>query len=270
MQCFSYFLRNTHLNPAVVFTFLCILVLVLGLVKLWRKCTGAKLWSFLAGAIVFAVFALGLENLLHQVCLLGDSPLSRAILGSPLLYTLYGSLSAGVFEETGRLCGFRLLLREEREWPCSVACGIGHGGCEAIALVAVPYLMMILVQLHVLGWSSSIAEIMHTAVRLRWSTALIAVLERCSAMMIHIGLSMLVFTAAWQKGKLWHYPAAIALHALADVPAALYQFGTLPYLAAVEICAFVWGALCLVLGILALRRYDRRERVNQGPELEIY
>ena len=78
-------------------------------------------------------------------------------------------------------------------------------------------------------------------------------------MMFHTGLSMLVFTAAWQKGKRWLYPAAILLHALADAPAGLYQVQGSPSVWVVEAWTFLLGMACLSLGIWQLKRYTDTE-----------
>lgn len=43
------------------------------------------------------------------------------------------------------------------------------------------------------------------------------------AIVLHTSLSVIVFASIKMKGKLWLYPVAIVLHALFDVPAALYQ-----------------------------------------------
>ena len=46
---------------------------------------------------------------------------------------------------------------------------------------------------------------------------LLGLWERFSALILHLGLSVLVWTAVRKGGKwLWLFPAAIALHALVD------------------------------------------------------
>jgi uncharacterized membrane protein YhfC len=82
-------------------------------------------------------------------------------------------------------------------------------------------------------------------------------LERLSAIMAHIGLSVLVFAAARKRGRFFLFPVAILLHAVLDVPAALYQQGLLTILP-LEIITFVLGALLLIIGIAVYRRLDRR------------
>ena len=53
---------------------------------------------------------------------------------------------------------------------------------------------------------------------------LIGLWERISALVLHLGLSMLVWVAVRKGGKwLWLFPAAIVLHAIVDAGAVMLQ-----------------------------------------------
>ena len=55
-------------------------------------------------------------------------------------------------------------------------------------------------------------------------TLLIGLWERFSALVLHLGLSLMVWAAVRKGGKwLWLFPAAIALHAIVDAGAVLLQ-----------------------------------------------
>ena len=89
--------------------------------------------------------------------------------------------------------------------------------------------------------------------------------ERISAMLAHIGLSMIMFVAAKQKGKLWLYPVAIFMHALLDVPAMLYQLGILGIsLSIVESAALVIGVIYLLIGRKILNNYSISRKQDYG------
>ena len=101
------------------------------LLLVWLKKTGAKAMPFFVGAGIFILFALILEQILHTFCMVLDNPVSRVIKSSVVLYTLYGGLAAGVFEETGRFVAFKVMKsRASRE--TAITYGIGHGGIESI------------------------------------------------------------------------------------------------------------------------------------------
>ena len=241
---------------ALMIGFVYSIALPVGLMIWWKRKTGEKLWCFIAGTLCFMLFAMGLENILHTVCLMGENPVSVFLMASPVAYTLYAALAAGLFEETGRLFGFKVLLKQQREKACSVAYGIGHGGIEVFIILGVSYLMVLLVKSGVpLGDAETTATMAQAADAIQPGTVCIAMFERLSAVMAHIGLSMLVFLAARKKGKGWLYPAAILLHALLDTSAALYQFGVIHSLWVVEGSAFVLGLAYLLLGRRLLRGY---------------
>ncbi len=236
-------------NVVIVIVFLYSIIFPVGMLIWWKRRTGISLWCFIAGAVCFPVFALVLESLLHGICLGGNNRISEVILASPVLFTLYASFAAGLFEETARLFGFRVLLKDHKEKECATAYGIGHGGSEVIIILGINYLVLALAQMGLqFGTETATAALLETAKMITFETAGLAMFERISAMMLQIGLSMIMFTASKKKGKLWLYPAAILLHALADVPAALYQYQVIHSAAVVEIYAFILGLVYLQAG----------------------
>ncbi len=234
-------------NIAIVIAVLYAVLFPAGMLLWWKKRTGVSLWCFIAGAVCFPVFVLGLESQLHRFFLGGTSRISEVILASPELYMLYASLAAGIFEETARLFGFKILLKNHEEKECAAAYGIGHGGSEVLIVLGINYLVLALAQMGV-QFGTATSAILETAKMISFSNTGIAMFERISAMMLQIGLSMIMFAASKKKGKLWLYPAAILLHALADAPAALYQAGTIHSVAVVEVYAFILGLVCLQAG----------------------
>lgn len=248
-----------NINSALIITLAFSLLLPIGLLIWWKKKTGEKLWCFIAGGICFLLFAYVLEALMHQYLLGMNVTSAAAITGSPLLYMLYASFAAGIFEETGRLFGYKVLLKNHREKECAVAYGIGHGGMEVLLILTATYAVYVLVQLGIqIADEATNAQMEEIAKSVTVGLGSVALLERVSALMTHIGLSMIVFTAAREKGKFWLYPAAICLHALADMPAALAQIGVISSIVLIEALAFVMGLALLLLGIRTLKGYAAR------------
>lgn len=230
-------------------------VLPLGLFIWWKIKTGARIWCFISGALCFFIFAAILESLVNQFVLNGGNAVSETLLGSPLLYTVYGSLAAGLFEESGRLFGYKVLLRNHTEKECAVAYGIGHGGIEVVLMLGATYFVYLLALLGMpFGDETTTALVVSTANSVDIWSAFLAAFERVSAMMLHIGLSMIMFVAAKRKGKIWLYPVSILIHALSDVPAALFQSGVITDILLAEAIIFVVGALVLVAGKKILDR----------------
>lgn len=196
----------------------------------------ARLSTILIGAGTFIVFALVLESILHQLVLKGPS--GAAILDNTLLYALYGGLAAGVFEETGRFLSMKFLMKKEPSKPLpGIAYGVGHGGVEMLIIFGITMIGNLVLSAMV---NSGQADALfasapeEAAVQLQAQldqlqttgagTWLVGLWERFSALVLHLGLSLLVWVAVRKGGKwLWLFPAAILLHALVDAGAVLLQ-----------------------------------------------
>ena len=219
----------------------------------WKKRCNLTNFPFIMGSLCFLLFAMGLEQMLHAVVIGMENPISERINNTPWLYVLYGCLAAGIFEETGRYFGFSVLLRNYKEKEVSVAYGIGHGGIETIMTLGLTYGMLALVSLGVSLGDEQTSELLWKTINSAGAGEMcLAMLERVSAMMLHIGLSVLVF-AAVRRGKKLLYPLAIVLHALSNISAGLYQVGILSNIILVEFITFVC-ALCVLGGAVSLYR----------------
>ena len=244
-------------NIVITATLLFSLVLPLGLIIWWKKKTGAKLWTFIVGAICFTVFAMVLEQILHTLCLRQNNSVSNFIVNNTIVYMLYGAFAAGVFEETGRLFGFKILLKKYNEKKDAIAYGIGHGGIEVIFILGISYLYFFLAICGVtVGDEATTQTLLDAVNNLQVSTCCMAMIERVSAMLVHVGLSMIVFVAAREKGKFWLFPVAILMHAIMDAPATLYQVGVPIPLWALEVEMIVLGIVYFVIGKKILDKYS--------------
>jgi len=231
----------------------------------------------IAGIAIFALFAMVIERALNDY-VLHRNEATATFLSHPLAFVVYGALAAGICEEVGRFIGMRLLIKRASAsaaaTPASahqtprtddgtaLAYGLGHGGAEA-------WLVGVMVQVQWILFAvfenrgqldsylsnlptESLMRIHLILASLTPQTAGIFALERIAALVFQIGLSVLMWRglrAGW-RGIL---PLAIALHALVDVPAALFQAQLVP-LAAVD--AVYALAAVVVVGLLfkTLRR----------------
>lgn len=83
------------------------------------------------GIIVFLVFTQILEKLVH-LFVIGNNLIHNSI-----LFSIYGALAAGIFEEIGRFLAFKTILKDNHEWKDGLAYGLGHGGIEVIIIGAI-------------------------------------------------------------------------------------------------------------------------------------
>ena len=260
--------------PSLVITIVFMIAIPVFSLVFWRrKHTMQTNFSYLiAGALGFIVSARVLELGVHYFCILADNPVSRFITGNTFAYVLYGTLMAGVFEECGRYVVLKYIMKKNRTRENSVMYGIGHGGIEILAVLLpsmITYLLIAVlfssgkvdVALSTLKISEETAAAALPSVRaaasFNFARMAMNVVERVFAMLLHIGLTVIVFHGV-VNSKAVFLPLAILLHMLMDTFPALYQRGVLP-LWSVE----VWAALCTaVVVLIAFKLYRRMEPQN--------
>lgn len=196
----------------------------------------AKASTILIGAGTFILFALVLEAIMHQLVLKG--PHGAAIIGNTLWYALYGGLAAGLFEETGRFLAMTFLMKKEPSTGIpALAYGVGHGGIEMIVIFGITMISNLVLSLMINSGQAGFlvsqtpaeaaAQVQAQLNQLQSASAgswLIGLWERISALVLHIGLSLMVWVAVRRRGKwLWLFPAAIALHAFVDAGVVILQ-----------------------------------------------
>ncbi len=225
---------------AMIFVALLTVALPLGLMLALRRRSG-KWGPFWVGVLIFVVSAMVLEQVFHTLVFM--SPLGPVLQGSLLATALYGGLAAGLFEETGRLAAFRLLLRGERAPVTALAYGAGHGGVEAVLLVGLTMVNNLALAALVGGGAVTDPAVLAAAETLAATPAgmfLWAGLERCSAVALHLANSVLVFAAV--RGRRYGlYLLAILTHAVANFLAVMLS--TAVPTAVVELAVLAWSLL---------------------------
>lgn len=235
---------------------------------IWFRWRGADISPFFVGCAVMLLFAFILEAGAHAFVF--RSAAAPALEGNIWLYALYGGLMAGIFEESGRFVAFKTVLRKRRENDRNALMyGAGHGGFEALMVLTVGMAANLMLAAVVnsgqgaslvAGLPADLAAQVEQSLMLLAATRpaeyLLGVAERLIAVTLHVALSVLVWFAAKSPGRLWLFPAAIALHAAVDALAVI-----LPFLAvAPAIIELVFAAATAVVGFLSWSVW-RRESV---------
>lgn len=231
-----------------------------------------KISWLIAGAAGFVISARMLEVGVHYLCIVADNPVSRFINGNTAAFVIYGITMAGIFEECGRLIILKYILKKDRTRENAVIYGIGHGGIE-ILTVLLPAMILYLAIAVMFSQGDTEAALKTLNITEETATAALPsvqaaaafdyammamnVMERLLAMLIHIGLTIVVYYGVVNAKKLC-LPAAILLHMLADTFPALYQRGILP-LWAVEIWIAFWT---LMIMLIAAKLYKRMSEIG--------
>lgn len=215
----------------------------------------------LFGALTFILFAVILEGALNGFLL--NNAVTAPFFGNAWVLVPYGALMAGVFEEIGRYTMMRFALKKHRDWKDGLAFGIGHGGIESILILGLSNLTMIIYAYQINAGTfdqlmsnenlkSALLPIKEQLIATSPLMTALGPIERVCAIALHIALSVLVMYAIKSK-KIKYLVSAIVIHALFDVPAALYQTGVLPNVFIVE-AIIVLFAILAVLYIVRSRK----------------
>lgn len=244
-------------------------VLIAALIYFLRKYKfGVK--PLLVGAGVFIVFALVLEGLLNHFILVWNGP-TAAFFKNPIAFAIYGALAAGVFEETGRLAGFKLFFKKSHEWKHGIAYGLGHGGIELLIFGGLLSLSQISnVSLSFMINNGTFSKLQKTVANMPAQSAaldkareqLISLpswefflggLERIDAFFIQLALSILVLYAV-AHSRYFFYIIAIIMHAAVDFSSALYQAHSIP-IQFTEIITTIFAIIAAAFVILSRKLY---------------
>ena len=247
----------------------------------WLLKKKEKFTTVLIGAATWFVFAVLLEAIPKYLLFNPSTSLGKTIVGNAALYTVIGALMAGIFEETGRIVAFKTLLRKRTNKETGISHGIGHGGFEAIFLLAVTGIQYITYASMINSGAfqtvvdiasaagadvSSLETLPSQIMAITPMNGVLSVVERAFAILLHIGLSILVFNAV-RRSKIGYYFLAVLLHALFDVPAALYQRGVLN-LYIVEVMLAIYSVLFFVIVYRTLYKRDDNISALHAPDCQ--
>ena len=195
-----------------------------------KKVTGGSYKAFFWGCFIMFLFAMTLESIIHQFVYSTD--FGQKIWNNALWYAIYGGLMAGIFEETGRFIAFKYPLKKQWDKDANaLTYAAGHGGFEMFNILFFGMLNNI-TYATVMKYPDKMAEVFEKAtaeqavqIQQVYDTLattpawmyLLAIVERCGALVLHFGLSVLVWFAVKKgKKKFYLFPLAILLHAFVD------------------------------------------------------
>ncbi len=229
-------ISNLVIAALIICGLLCVIIPLVALIIYKKKNRDIKAMNAFWGGLAFFVFAMVLEQLLHMVML-------PVVKNNIWLYAIYGAFAAGIFEETARFVVFKTIMRKDTDPRNSIMYGIGHGGIESALIAGIGLINFAVIGILVnavgvdetlkMSGATTEATIAAATAQIEALTqqsvgmCFVSVFERLLTMVLHTALSVWVFRAAKEKGKIWLYPAAILMHAAVDFPAALFQRGML-------------------------------------------
>lgn len=227
----------------------------------FRKKKRADIAPFFIGVIVFIFFVTVLESSVHRIVF--GLPFGEIIKNNVILYALYGGMMAAIFEETGRLIAFGLILRKNKDKSIN-ACmyGAGHGGIEAASVLGLTMIGSLALSVSInSGLISTIldnvggndlTQLKDTVNTLTMSPPyifLLGIVERIFAVILQISLSVLVWSSV--RGKRYLFALALLIHFVADTLIVILNGFHVP-LIYVEL---IFGVVSIIVALFSRKIY---------------
>ena len=189
----------------------------------------------------------------------------------PTFNAILLGLLAGLFEETARWVGYKLLKKQGNSFGAALTLGAGHGGVEAVA-VGVTVLATLVSMLALRSMGSANLPVPQDQLALAqqqmaayfatpWYLPLAGAIERIGALALHISLSVMVWLSFSRRNALWFW-GAVLYHALVDGLVVLASsFGANIWLLELLTLVVAFSGLFVVLRI-----GKRQEQIMQVAE----
>ncbi len=176
-----------------------------------------NLKPFFIGSAVFLISQIFLRLPIIQVVLPNFFWFNSMMALEPILFSIFLGVTAGVFEEVGRYLGFKFALKNNREFNDGLACGLGHGGIEAILITGLANINSLILLVAIQNGTLGSNEIQVKAIfeNTTFLMAIMGGLERIFAMSIHVGLTILVLYSIKLTKKKYLF-LAIVIHSIID------------------------------------------------------
>lgn len=223
-----------------------------------------SLSCFLLGIGCFFLFASVIESLLHYYLLEVNKTTSSVIMGSTIIFSLYGAFMAGIFEEVGRFIMMKFFMKKDQEFKDGFMFGLGHGFIESSIIIGSSFLNYIIYSFMINsgsfdsalasvpeGSKAAVMDLKNFLINTSPSIYLLGGFERVLAIIIHIAFSLIVLYGIRNK-KIQYLFIAILGHAIVDIPAGLYQKSVIS-LNFTYICLII-SVIILVFVIIKLRK----------------
>ena len=245
---------ETSTITAIILMVIIGMAVPLTIAAIWKIKTKEPISTIFIGAVTFILFAIILESIPKVFLFQVKNPISDYIANNKWVFVIVPALLAGIFEESGRFVAFKFLLKKRKNKKTAISYGIGHSGIEMVFILTFAGIQcLVFAQMINSGQFAKLLEqagnnqvqlkslqaIPQLIASISFGTLGISLIERISAILVHITCSILVFYSVHFKNKKILFPIAILLHTFIDIFAGLYQTKLVTNLIIIEGLVFV-------------------------------
>ncbi|MGL4739778.1 MAG: YhfC family glutamic-type intramembrane protease [Sarcina sp.] len=181
----------------------------------------------------------------------------------PVLYVLILSFTAGLFEETGRYIGFKVIKEKTLGFKDAIAFGIGHGGIEAmllVGMVSIQNLLLYLFSKDIIKGEFFLGYTKEAITRVFDESSVfilgIAGVERIFAMIFHIVATIVVLYSVRVAAKKYLF-LAIGIHTVFNFIAVIVT-STIGIMAG-QVAFLVMTIILIVLAVKLKESFEKLE-----------
>ena len=266
-------ISNSVIAMLILDLIICFILPVLAFVFIQRKFK-KTFKAFILGALAFFISQIVLRIPIINAVLPQFAWYNVFQIKYPYLYWIFLGLTAGIFEEIGRLVLIKLFMKKNQRFIDGITFGLGHGAIEAMLITGLTFINLLVFSIMINSGTleanlsnlpqATVNAIYAQCTRMTPLDAILGGIERIIAMGIHIGLTMIVFEGVRKNKALLYLIIAILVHGVIDASigfmSQMFGFSTL----AME---FVFAAISISLMIYVFYSKKRIKWQEDKDEL---
>ncbi len=182
--------------------------------------------SFILGALAFFISQIVLRIPIINSLLPQFAWYNVFQIKYPYLYWIFLGLTAGIFEEIGRLILIKLFMKKNQRFIDGITFGLGHGAIEAMIITGLSFVNILIFSIMINTGTfeanlsnlpqATVSAIYYQCTSLTPLNTIIGGIERIIAMGIHIGLTMIIFEGVRKNKTCLYLIIAILVHGAID------------------------------------------------------
>ncbi len=182
--------------------------------------------SFILGALAFFISQIVLRIPIINSLLPQFAWYNVFQIKYPYLYWIFLGLTAGIFEEIGRLILIKLFMKKNQRFIDGITFGLGHGAIEAMIITGLSFVNILIFSIMINTGTfeanlsnlpqTTVSAIYYQCTSLTPLNTILGGIERIIAMGIHIGLTMIIFKGIRKNKSCLYLIIAILVHGAID------------------------------------------------------
>ncbi len=216
---------NSVVAMIILDLFICFILPIIVFVLIQRRYK-KTFKSFILGALAFFISQIVLRIPVINSLLPQFAWYNVFQIKYPYLYWIFLGLTAGIFEEIGRLILIKLFMKKNQRYIDGITFGLGHGAIEAMLITGLSFVNILIfsIMINTGTFEANLADLPQATVNaiyyqctsLTPLSTILGGIERIIAMGIHIGLTIIIFEGVRKNKSCLCLIIAILVHGAID------------------------------------------------------